>query len=111
VPHLIIRGISVEQVKTISTPLVLELAELCTCGTDNFTLEILQSSFVFNQNQVPGYPFIEVKWLERGQEIRDQFAHIVTKYVQSFGIPEIEVAFSTFSEAAFYSNGKSYATV
>jgi hypothetical protein len=109
VPHLIFRGVSVEQVKTMSIPLVEELADVCSCGTDNFTLELLSSTFVFNQNEVPGFPFIEVKWFERGQEVRDQFAHVVTKHVQSFDIPEVEVAFTTFQESAYYSNGKSFA--
>lgn len=108
-PHLFIRGISVEQVKTISRPLVQELAELCACGTDNFTMEVVNSTFVFNDNEVPGYPFIEVKWFERGQEVQDQFATIVTKQVQSLGIPDVEVAFSTFKESAYYLNGKSFA--
>jgi len=110
-PHLVIRGITVDQVKTISTPLVQELAALCTCGIDNFTLEVLHSTFVFDQKEVPGYPFIEVKWFERGQEIRDQFAQIVTKQVLSLGIPEVEVAFTVFSESSYYANGKSFATV
>jgi Domain of unknown function (DUF1904) len=109
VPHLFIRGISVEQVKMISRSVVLELAELCGCGTDNFTLEVVNSTFVFNDNEVPGYPFIEVKWFERGKEVQDQFANIVTKQVQSLGIPEVEVAFSTFMESAYYFNGKSFA--
>jgi hypothetical protein len=108
-PHLIFRGISVEQVKTISITLVQELAELCTCGTDNFTLEIIQSTFVFNQNVVSGYPFIEVKWFERGQDIQDQFSNAVTKKVYSLGIPDVEVAFTAFLESAYYSNGKSFA--
>jgi Domain of unknown function (DUF1904) len=36
-PQLIFKGISVDQVKKISTPLVQELANLCVCETDNFT--------------------------------------------------------------------------
>ncbi|MDQ6598996.1 DUF1904 family protein [Bacillus salipaludis] len=108
-PHLFIRGITVEQVKTISKPLVQELADLCACGTDNFTLEVVHSTFVFDGNEVPGYPFIEVKWFERGQEIRDEFANIITKQVHSLEIPEVEVAFSTFRESDYYLNGKSFA--
>jgi Domain of unknown function (DUF1904) len=110
VPHLVFRGVSVEQVKTMSKSLVDELATVCSCGKDNFTLEIFSSSFVFDQDEVPGFPFIEVKWFERGQEIRDQFAQVITKYVQSFDIPEVEVAFTTYLESAYYSNGKSFAT-
>ncbi|WP_423798009.1 DUF1904 family protein [Neobacillus sp. SAB-20_R2A] len=109
-PHLIIRGVSVEQVKTISTTLVQELADLCACGTDNFTLELVHSTYVFDGNEVPGYPLIEVKWFERGQEIQNQFASIVSKQIQALGIPEAEVAFSTFLESAYYLNGKSFAS-
>lgn len=108
-PQLLIRGVSVEQVKTISKPLVLELADLCACGTDNFILEVVNSTFVFDGKVVPGYPFIEVKWFERGLDIQNKFASIITKQVQSLGIPEIEVAFSTFRESDYYLNGKSFA--
>ena len=34
-PHLVIRGISIEQTKVISKPLIEELAEICECDTDN----------------------------------------------------------------------------
>lgn len=107
-PQLIFKGITVEQVKTISTVLVRELAELCNCEEDNFTLEIPQSTYVFNREDVPAFPFIEVKWFERGQEIQDQFADILTKHIQSLGVPEVEVAFSVFREAAYYYNGKHF---
>lgn len=109
-PHLIIRGVSVDQVKTVSTSLVQDLADLCACGTDNFTLEIVHSTYVFDGNEVPGYPLIEVKWFDRGQEIQDQFASIVTKHIQALEFPEVEVAFSTFQESAYYLNGKSFAS-
>lgn len=107
-PQLIFKGISVDQVKKISTLLVEELAELCQCETDNFTLEIVQSTFVFNDREVQGFPFIEVKWFDRGQEIKDQFANIITKHLQSQGIAELEVAFSVFLASAYYLNGHSF---
>lgn len=109
-PHLIFRGVSVEQVKSISKPLVQELAELCNCGTDNFTLEVFTNTFVFDGEVIPGYPLIEVKWFERGQNIQDQFAKVVTKHVQLLDFQDIEVAFSTFLESAYYCDGKSFAS-
>ena len=108
-PQLIFKGISVNQVKKISTPLVKELADLCECETDNFSLEIPQSIFVFNDKEVQGFPFIEVKWFDRGQELQDQFAKIITNHVHSLDINEVEVAFSVFLEAAYYLNGKNFA--
>ncbi|MEH7418433.1 DUF1904 family protein [Neobacillus drentensis] len=108
-PQLIFKGISVDQVKKVSISLVKDLANLCQCETDNFTLEIPQSTFIFNENEVKGFPFIEVKWFERGQVIQDQFAEIITKHVRSLDIPEVEVAFSVFLESAYYLNGKNFA--
>ncbi|MFP7295599.1 DUF1904 family protein [Neobacillus niacini] len=110
-PLLIIRGVSVDQVKLISSTLVQELADLCECGTDNFTLEIVQSTYVFAGEEVQGYPLIEVKWFERGQEMQDQFAAIITRHIHSLGIPDVEVAFSTFLESAYYLNGHSFASM
>ncbi|WP_042352121.1 DUF1904 family protein [Bacillus massiliigorillae] len=108
-PQIMIRGISVDQVKQISQPLVEELAEICSCGTDNFTLEIPQATYICNGDEIAMYPFIEVKWFERGQEIRDQFAQAITKQVLSLGLEEIEVAFLTYEEDAYYINGESCA--
>lgn len=105
-PQLLFKGVSLEQIKTISKPLVEELAEICECGTDNFTLELIHSTFIFDGDEVPTYPFIEVKWFERGQEVRDKFAKTVTKYVLSSGVTEVEVAFTVFAENAYYIDGE-----
>jgi hypothetical protein len=107
-PQLIFKGITIDQVKKISTPLVQELAELCQCDTDNFTLEILHSTFVFNETEVPGFPFIDVKWFDRGQEVQDKFAEITTKHIQLLNIPEVEIAFTVYLESAYYLNGKNF---
>ncbi|MEJ9121974.1 DUF1904 family protein, partial [Bacillus thuringiensis] len=47
-PHVVFRGITTEQLKSISKPLVEELAQISDCATDNFTLELQSSTFVFN---------------------------------------------------------------
>ncbi|MBL3758030.1 DUF1904 family protein [Bacillus cereus] len=105
-PHVVFRGITSEQLKHISKPLVEELAEICECGTDNFTLELPSSTFVFNGEEIEAFPLIEVKWFERGQEIRDRFAKAITTSVMDFGLPEVEVVFTVFTESAYYINGK-----
>lgn len=107
-PQLIFQGITVDQVKTISSALIEELAELCQCELDNFSLEVPQSIFIFNKKEISSFPFIEVKWFERGQEVRDEFASIISKHVHSLGIPEVEVAFSVFAETSYYCNGKHF---
>jgi hypothetical protein len=105
-PHLVIRGVSIEEMKRISKPLVNELAEICECGTDNFTFEVPHSTFVFDGEEIPVFPLIEVKWFERGQEARDKFAQAVTKHIMSTSVIEVEIAFIPFSEPAYYINGE-----
>jgi len=105
-PHLVIRGVTVEEMKRISLPLARELADICGCGTDNFTFEVPQSTFVFNGEEIPSFPLIEVKWFERGQETRDRFAQSITKHIMSTGADEVEVVFIPFLEPAYYINGE-----
>ncbi|TGV30850.1 DUF1904 family protein [Mesorhizobium sp. M00.F.Ca.ET.186.01.1.1] len=107
-PHLIVRGIQAEQMATSSEPLTEELAALCQCGTDNFTIECLQTTAVFGGKAVESFPFIEIGWFERGQETRDQFARIVTRHVLSLGIPEVEMAFVPYQKESYYANGEHF---
>lgn len=107
-PHLVVRGIRPEQMAAISVPLVEELAAICECGTDNFTIECLHTTAVFGGSIVESFPFIEVGWFERGQETRDRFAQAVTRHVLSLGIPEVEVAFVAYREDSYYANGEHF---
>ena len=54
-------------------------------------MELPSSTFVFNGEEIEAFPLIEVKWFERGQEIRDRFAKAITTSVMDFGLPEVEV--------------------
>lgn len=104
-PHIVARGISVEQMSKISTSLVEQLAAACECGRDNFMLECIHVTSVFDGGQVKTFPFIEVAWFERGHVIRNRVAAILTEHVQSLGIAEVEVAFRTYREDSYYING------
>lgn len=105
-PHILIRGLTERQLKTISKPLVDDLARICECGRDNFFLELLHTTCVFDGETVASYPFAEVAWFERGPETRDRFAEAFTRHVLSLGVPEVEVAFRTYREDSYYINGK-----
>ncbi|NOV01404.1 DUF1904 family protein [Paenibacillus planticolens] len=107
-PRLTFRGLSVEQVCEISESLVDQLAAICGCDIDNFTLECVQHAAVFGGKIVTAYPFVEVAWFERGDEIRDAVAKAITTDVLGLGLPEVEVAFTTYSRDAYYSNGTSF---
>lgn len=105
-PQLTVRGIDPASMALVSTALVAELAAICECGTDNFTIDCLHMSSVFGGGAVPTYPFIEVAWFERGQAVRDRFAEAVSRRVRDAGAAEVEVAFKVYREEDYYVNGE-----
>jgi hypothetical protein len=106
-PHLLFRGVPAEQLKAVTNPLAAELAVLCECGTDNFTMSALHVTSVFSSNsEEASFAFIEVGWFERGQQVRNRFAEAVTKYVAQLGISEIEIVFHAYREDSYYINGE-----
>ncbi|MEI7026880.1 DUF1904 family protein [Paenibacillus sp. y28] len=105
-PQLTVRGITVEQMASISGGLVEEMAAVCKCGTDNFTIDCLAVTSVFGGKTTETYPFIEVAWFERGMQVRSRLAAVITKYVQGAGVPELEVAFKVYAPAGYYINGE-----
>ncbi|MES9682685.1 hypothetical protein CN514_21265 [Bacillus sp. AFS001701] len=107
-PQLLIKGISTDDICKISKSLIEELAEVCECGTDNFTIDCIHSTAIFNGEIVESFPFIEVKWFERGGETRDRFAATIEKHIHSLTIPEFEIAFITYQEDCYYINGKKF---
>jgi hypothetical protein len=104
-PHLLIRGIPPEQIRSISKPLIAELACLCQCPPDHILLECLHTTAIFEGEIVPSYPFVEVNWFDRGQSVRDQAAECIDRHVRSLGIAEVEVAFGTYEADSYYANG------
>ena len=107
-PQLNVKGISAESMRTISTALIDDLASICECGTDNFTIDCLQTTSVFGGETVQTFPFIEVAWFERGQDTRDRVAAAMTKHVLSLGVAEVEIAFVVYQEDSYYANGKRF---
>jgi hypothetical protein len=104
-PHLLIRGISPEQIRGISKPLVTELALAFKCPEDHILLECLHTTACFGGELVPSYPFIEVDWFDRGQSVQDQAAECIDRHVRSLGIAEVEVAFRSYETNNYYANG------
>lgn len=105
-PHLLFRGVTPDQVRTISVPLVTELASVCQCPEDYIMLECLHTTALFGGEIVPSYPFVEVAWFDRGAEVRDLAAACIDRHVRSLGAPELEIAFRNYERESYYANGE-----
>jgi len=107
-PQLKIRGIEAEKIKRISKDLVNDLTEIVGCPRDYFTIECYNTTSIFDGEIVDTYPFIEVAWFDRGQEIQDKVAKTITKYIQTLDIESLDIAFTIFEENRYYENGEHF---
>ncbi|UXI01877.1 DUF1904 domain-containing protein [Photobacterium sp. TY1-4] len=110
-PHLRFRAVEFDNVKAMSTALVDELQPLMACPREDFTVEHVSTTFIFDGEVSDAYPFVEVLWFDRGQEVQDQVAEVITRQVrEELEDTELDVAviFTPLSPAAYYDNGTHY---
>lgn len=108
-PHLLIRGVLPEQIRSVSKPLTEELAAICGCPAGDFMLECLHTTAVSEGEFAPSFPFIEVAWFDRGLAAQDRFAEAVDRHIrQGLGLPELEIAFRVYRPRDYYSQGASF---
>lgn len=107
-PQLIVRGMQREDVLSISRKLVDELQSTINCPREYFTIEVIGSEFIFDGAESAAYPFIQLNWFDRGQEVQDQVAETITRAVQSKGYENVDVFFVVLDEKKYYENGKHF---
>ncbi len=107
-PILTMKALSSDEVIKISKELVDELEATIKCPREYFTLEITNSTFVVDGEISKGYPIVDISWFDRGQEIQDEVAKIVTKHIGSLGYDTIDVIFHSLEEKRYYENGEHF---
>ncbi|MEC6833807.1 DUF1904 domain-containing protein [Photobacterium toruni] len=110
-PHLRFRAIAFDTVKQLSATLVDNLQPLMECPREDFTLEHIPASFIFDGEVSDGYPFIEVFWFDRGQEVQDRVATVITAAIRKVvadNNQDVAVVFTALTPSAYYDNGQHY---
>ncbi len=109
-PHLRFRGIAREPLARLSGQLVQDLSTLTGAPVAHFTLELVASEFIIAGQTVPGYPFVELMWFDRGQEVQDQAAQLITRAVkaQLGDAQDVAVVVLPLARTAYYDNGQHY---
>ena len=107
-PMLKFKAIEIEKVCKISKKLVDELQELIQCPRDYFSLTVDRAIYVKDEKIAKGDPVVEVSWFDRGQDIQDKAAKIITKYVNSVEYPNIDVIFFALDKSRYYENGEHF---
>jgi len=101
-PQIKIRGIDSEIIRKLSKQLINELAVLTKSPRDYFTLEVIHSTFVMDGDIVPGYPFVEIAWFDRGQETQDQAAAVISRLFLEGGCSSVDIMFTILEKTLYY---------
>ena len=107
-PQLKVRGVELIRLSDISKPLIDELEELLKCPRNYFTIECINSTFIMIAEQAINYPIVEIDWFDRGQEIQDKVAKIITNYIHKAGYKSVDIIFTILIEKNYYENGKHF---
>lgn len=81
------------------------------CPAEDFTFENIESTFFFRGEKGNAYPFVEVYWFDRGQDVQDKVATEITQQVRKLlgsDEPYIAVIFTPLMPSRYYDNGKHY---
>ena len=109
-PHIRVRGMTLEQTKKLSVGLNEALAEIVKTPADNFTVEHIASEYLQNGDLAGAYPFIEILWFERSQEVKNQCANLITNRVkQLIGPMDVAVVFIPLDKSNYFENGNHFA--
>jgi len=95
-------------VVAISETLVEQLAELTKAPAAHFTIEYIPAEFIATRFGGQAYPFIELFWFDRGQEMQDAAAQLITSIVKSKLEMDVAVVVQPIQRTNYYDNGQHY---
>ncbi len=82
-PHLKIRGIDKNLIVKNSTRLIDGLTEIIKCDRNWFTLEHIETEYIFDGKIVEGSTFIELFWFDRGKDVKKQVADFLISFLKN----------------------------
>lgn len=107
-PHIRVRGTTEKTVAHLSE-LNVKLAEIIETDPSNFTFESVQTHFYEAGQEAKGYPFVEVLWFSRSQEIKEALATFLTKTIQTLETHEyVTVIFRELDTNSYFENGQHF---
>jgi hypothetical protein len=105
-PRLQFYALPLPLVRDVSKGLVDELATLMGVAREHFVLECVDSTFIYDGAVKEGFPYVEVHCFDRGAEVFDRTAEIITRRLQALGIPSVDVTFRPLLRRHYYEDGK-----
>lgn len=108
-PHLKFRGIDKKVLIENSKELIDGLTEIIECNRDWFTVEHIETEYIFDGKIVPGYIFVEVSWFERAKEVKDRTAKFLTEFCKKYSNNnDTTIIFYPLLGENYYDNGEHF---
>lgn len=105
-PHIRIRALPAEQIAQLGQKLLPELAEATQTPEDHFSLEAISSQYFIKGKAVEGDPFCEVLWFDRGPEMQDRVAALITAHLKAAAPDkDVVVVFVPLTRVDYFENG------
>ncbi len=109
-PHFRFRTVDPQAVQSLSKTLIDDFEALMKSPREDFTFEYIHTEFYHEGKATAAYPFVEVLWFDRGQDIQDQVANTITERVRQVLNQDVNIAviFHALSPNQYYDNGQHY---
>lgn len=107
-PIIKIKAIPQNAIFKISKAMIDDLQKATQIPREHFTLELPTSVYILDGQIVEGPPMVEVYWFDRGQELQDQVAKLLTRHIQSAGYADVDVIFTILDRNSYYENGEHF---
>ncbi|MFT2111242.1 DUF1904 family protein [Marinomonas sp. 2405UD68-3] len=105
-PHIRVRGMPFEIVESISAELIESVAKITEAPNSHFTLEYQAVTYIVAGGASPSYPFFDIIWFDRGQEVKTKVASCIDHLIRPL-IPEeqdIAIVFHSINGENYYEN-------
>lgn len=106
-PMIRVKGIPQEEVIKESTELINSLVETIECPRDYFTIELINNTFIMDGKVVEPPTIVEVAWFDRGQEVQDKVAKVITSHFKK-DRDCLDVVFQGLEHKCYYENGEHF---
>jgi hypothetical protein len=107
-PHLRFRGCNQSEVIEMNRRLISKLSDIVGCPQDDFTIEFIDSLFVFDGLEEGNkYPFVEILWFNR-DELKQQVVDVINEMFAPYKHDYVTVYFVNLNPGDYYENGKSF---
>lgn len=108
-PHIIYKGLALDEVKQIEYKVVEALSQIIDCPMDHFTSEWCSNVFVSGGiENAGGYPFVSIHWFERPLNQKIEVATYVTNMVKALGYQDVCVYFNVLDPKCYFENGSHF---